>query len=78
MDKLETLAIDRADVALPGSITQPTELGTAATGAWAAEVLDTVACDVSIAPRVSTQTSRQAAKTLCSIRVSNFMMVLRE
>ena len=61
-----------------GSMTQLAELADAATGAWFTATLDTVVCVVSMAPRVSTQTSRQAAKRLCSIRVSNFMMVLRE
>jgi hypothetical protein len=57
---------------------QPAELVIAATGAWLVAMFEGVVCDVSMAPRVSRQTSRQARKRLCNIRVSNFMAVLRE
>lgn len=61
----------------PPWFAQPAAFVDAATGAWLATAVATVAFDVTIAPKVSTQTSRQAAKRLCSIRVSNFMAVLR-
>jgi hypothetical protein len=60
------------------SVTQLIKLSMAATGAWLTATLGTVICEVSMAPRVSRQISRQAAKRLCSIKVSNFMAVLRE
>lgn len=48
------------------------------TGAWLAAVFDTVVGEASMAPRVSRQASMQAVKRLFSIKVSNFMVVLRE
>jgi hypothetical protein len=59
------------------SPSQLAEPAVVVTGAWFAAMLDTTVCCVSMAPRVSRQTSRLATKRLCRIKVSNFMVVLR-
>jgi hypothetical protein len=61
-----------------GSAVQLAEFVIASTGAWLVAIFDTVVCEASMEPRTDTQINRQTAKRLCSIRVSNFMVVLRE